>query len=163
MRNMVQETNQKAVELILSILLAVSMSYALILFLEFDDLTWLFLSIVIIAIAIFLIYSLLDIKLNKLSDFLMLISFSLGMLLPFSLGKVHKLNSLEDKFSGSWWDMDYLLIHLGILGISLILWGISLQFKDKNKEKAKRIYWAGSLLIGLVLLSFVIKYGGTLR
>lgn len=161
-KNVMQSESKKGAEMLLSILLAVSVSYALTLYIGFDDITWLSFSILSVAIAIFVIYSLLELKLSALSDFLMLLSFGTGMLFPFSLGKAWNykiISSGTESVSGLWWNINYLYGHLGVLGACFVFWGLSLHFIDGRPEKAKKLFWAGGLLILLCGISFVVKYG----
>lgn len=151
------------IELLLSILLAVSISYALTLFIEFDDITWLFMSSVSIVVTIFMIYHLLELKMEKFIDFFKLLSFSLLILLPFSLGKAWRLKIMAEKgiegISGLWWNMNGVLIHMMLIGFSFILQG----FFESDKKKAKNLHLIGGAAIILSLIFFVGRYGNSLK
>lgn len=150
--------NGKGIELILSILLATSVSYALTLFVDFGDTAWLIFSLLAIMLVIFVIYSILDLKFpEKASEWFMLISLSIGILLPFSLSKMRITENPLTTSTGNWWGLPLFLIHLGLFGASLIFWGAF-----NNPKKVSRI-WAGIITIIITLIITAISCGGILQ
>lgn len=148
----------KQVELILSILLAIAVSYALGTFVtDLNDLAWLTLSIISIAVVILVIYFMLNLK-PKGSEWAMLPTLGLGILLPFSFKKMILSFNIETAISGWAWTKIYFFVHLLLFGISLIIWGAL----EKDKRRRKSLIISGIIWILFMILLAVFS-GGILK
>ena len=148
---------KRGLELLLSILLAVSMSYALTLFMDLNSIGWIILSLFSIGITISVIYALLDLGLPKSNEWLMLSSIALGIMLPFSLKKSMEYLASASATTGNWWSQEFFFGHLITLGILISLWG------NSEKPKRKGYIWTGIIMIILTLLIIGLIYGGVIQ
>ena len=146
----------KQIELLLSILIAIAISYSLGIFVtDLNDSAWLVLSLFSIAAAIVVIYFMLGLKPKEKSEWVMLVTLGLGMLLPFSFKKMLISSNTELAITGFIWTQKLFFIHLILFGISLIIWGAM----DKDK---RNLVWTGIIWI-IAMVLFAVLSGGILK
>jgi len=151
------KSNKKGIELLLSVLLAVSVSYGLTLFIEFNSTAWLIFSLLSISGTILIIYFMMNLNIEKIHEWFMLSSFSLVLFIPFSLKKMMSFYNETTKVSGDWWSQGWFFLHLFILGGSLILWGVF------HSERRKELIWSGIVMIIFTLIIIALIKEGILQ
>lgn len=148
-RRSIGETKQ--VELILSIVLAVGISYALGIFVtDLIDKAWMVLSVLSIALTITVIYFILDLKPEK-SEWAMLPTLGLALLIPYSFKRMVLSMNSSVAISGMKWTQNYFFIHLLLVGVALIVWGIC------DREKRKNLIIAGIIWMVVIILIAVLS------
>lgn len=158
MTEKLQDTGSEPTELLLSILVAVSVGFALERLLSQDDFLWFCLSVIAILISVGFIYVMLETtkySFKSVSRVLVILSV---IFFPFTLAKATQ-NSISSIFD---WSFNKEIVYGVLMGVCFVAWGIA-EYREKNKSKGIGIIVFGGTIIAFSLLFGVLLVGGILK
>ena len=139
------ESNPKnSLELMLSILLAIATGFSLEMVVNRvgDNFQWIFLSIGVICLVIFIILEMMDIKNLESKDKWKITVLGMLVFFPFTLARLYPLATAAT--TGFKWNGTMELVYVGLMGLATIIWG-------KKEEDKKYLWFAGAIIIILAI------------
>jgi hypothetical protein len=145
-------------ELLLSILVAVAVGFALEKLLLLDDFSWLCFSTLAIIISIAFIYLILETEKPSFISISRILVIIFVIFFPFTLAKVTQ-NYPSTMLV---WTSNKELFYGILTGITFLLWGWA-EYKERHKGKGIGIIVFGSAIIFFSVLFFVLINGGWIK
>jgi len=158
--NMAENRNNKSepIELLLSILVAISIGFALEKLIMLNDLLWFGFSILAILLAVGFIYIMLNTSLkNKFRDLSRLAVIIFVIFFPFTLTKALQ-NSIGTIFN---WKGNKEITYSILMGLAFISWGISEL--ENSKTKGAIIIVIGGIIAIVSIIFLIMLKGGLIN